>query len=616
MVDHRADNDQSLSFLVNAREDDGWPRAGLLQHLREWASDAFARRPAVRSDVHRHNDTPWSDWLRSNRLALALSCIWAGALVAYGVGYFARLGNVEGSASMLPTLDLVFFTFAILGPIAMIWFAVAMLNRATYLSDAITGQSESALALAATINNLNDSVDALSAGTTGRLEQACDRMEREASASVRTLDKSLTDTATKLETTLLDSVILMDSDIKKRMDRVTHALEDQQSRATQNLQQTIAAIQAAFDRESSEIGTMQRELVSRTDASLQEATLCLQTALNDLTSRQEAGLGAANEHIESAAQGLADDLNTKVQHHLTQIADALNSTQTELTTSASVTSATIRSELGGAFAELRKDVDHVRDSVAAHPPATAHDLAALMGEAVHRIISPEREALTQSVLRISALEEQVRTLLDRFDRTSRLMPHMDAAPALTPASIENAPDDTPLFGSLPQSPASADMNWNAVIHILRGAQPLPGTHEIVERTQSDPELKALIRLRDDILNALGERGLFAEDLAPEHCSAAIWHAWLRKDATLDTSELAGIRDEVSNAIARGWLRQDSANLSLSLRYLQIWQSILHRAVGEGCEDKHLVELTDTSAGRLFLLLGGLTGLFTTPNATH
>ena len=179
MVDHRADDDQGLSFLVNPREDDRWQRPGLIEQARNWL--ASLRNGASRSGAfsrHDRAEVPFGEWLHTNRLALGLSGIWAGALIAYGIGYFARIGSGAGSVSVLPTLDLVFFIFAILGPIVMVWFAVAMLNRATHLSDAIAGQSESALALAATIDNLNDSVDALSTGTTGRLEQACDRMER------------------------------------------------------------------------------------------------------------------------------------------------------------------------------------------------------------------------------------------------------------------------------------------------------------------------------------------------------------------------------------------------------------------------------------------------------
>ena len=606
MVDHRADDDQGLNFLGNARETGGWQRPSLLQQARDWVSDRFGRDETA----FQRSDTPLSEWLQTNWLPVGLSGIWAGVLIAYGIGYFARLGSVDGGTSMLPTVDLLFFAFAILGPIAMIWFAVAMLNRAAYLSDAIAGQSESALALAATINNLNDSVDALSTGTTGRLEQACDRMEREAAASVKTLETSLADATSKLEAALLDGVILMDRNLKDRSDRVATALESQQSQVAQDLQDGVAGIKAAFQRDAKDFGVQQRDLMARTDKSLGETIQRLQTTLKDLTAQQKAGLGAAHDVIQSTANTLATDLTATLKQQITRIEDDLKSTNTNLVSTATTTSKTVAKDLGSALGNLRNDVDQIRQTIAANPPATSEDLAALMGEAVHRIISPERSALTQSVLRITALEEQARTLLAQIDRTSRLMPFIDSAQA-TIADV-TAPQDDSLFKDLPTAQARKALNMTAVVHVLSGAATVPGTREIVDMTLLDPDIASLVELRDDVLNALGERGLFAEDLKPQHCNARIWLAWLLGHNGFDVTPLAGIREEVSNAIARGWLHQSSANLSQSLEYLKTYQRVLHRAVSDGCEDRHIVELADTSAGRLFILLGGLNNLFRKP----
>ena len=608
MVDHRADDDQGLNFLVNSGEHNDWPRPGLIDQARNWLSTKLNKpsRPHTHSDAHQV-DLPVSEWIHANRFALGLSGIWAGALIAYGIGYFARIGSGEGSVSVLPTLDLVFFIFAILGPIAMVWFAVAMINRATHLSDAIAGQSESALALAATINNLNDSVDALSTGTTGRLEQACDRMEREAAASVKTLERSLADVTQKLETALLDGVILMDRNLKDRADRVATALESQQQQVIVELRDSIQNIQSAFERESTEIGTMQRALVSRTDQGLAETTKRLNATLNDLAAQQKAGMGAASDVIANAANGLASELTTSLKQQITHIDQNLKSTNTDLAAAATATSQTIRKDLGNSLDALRQEVEEMRTSIAANPPATSEDLAALMGEAVHRIVSPERSALTQSVLRITALEEQARTLLSQIDRTTRLMPLLDAG---TQAADTPAPSETALFGALPTEPARTSLNWTAVVHVLSGEKPVAGTREIVSKTLRDPDLDALIQMRDTILNALGEHGLFAEDISPEHCTAAIWQAWISGRNDAETRDLAGVRDEVSNAIARGWMRQDGANLALALRYLQTYQRLLRRAGADHqAESRHLIEMADTSAGRLFILLGGLNGLF-------
>lgn len=609
MVDHRADDDKGLSFLVNARENRPWQRPGLLEQAREWLSDMFSpsQKDTYRTD-HGNSDLTVAEWIRKNRLAVALSAIWTGVLFAYALGFFIRLNDASDGVRIVPTLDLAFFIFAIVGPVVMIWFVVAMLNRAAALSEAITGQSESALALAATINNLNDSVDALAMNTTGRLEQACDRMEREANASVNAMEKSLGEISQKLETALLDGVILMDSNLRERSERLASSLQDQQSSITMELRDSIRAIQQSLEQETGRVSAVHRELAGRTEQNLSETARKLKNAMGDLITQQKAGLGAANDALTASANGVANQLADNLKHQIGQIEAQLKTANASLMTTANATSATLRDDLGGALKTLRTEVGQMQASLAANPPATAQDLAALMGEAVHRIVSPERSALTQSVLRITALEEQARELLTKMDRTSRLTPLLEE-----PVS-QNDPDPEPttaLFGALPGGKTRDALNWTAVVHILSGQKEVPGARAIVQQTRQDPDVHALIDMHDRIMNALGEHGLFIEDIVPEHAGANIWHAWIngRRDET--TLALAGIRDNVSNAICRGWLRQNSANRALGLRYLQTYRNLLDRANTDIGADGRLVEMADTSAGRLFILLGGLNAIFGT-----
>ena len=617
MVDHRADDEQGLRFLVNSGNDEHWGRPGVLDRVREWFDGILSpARSGHRSDDDRvgANRAPAqpgfevSDIFRTNRFAIALSAIWTGVLIAYAIGYFTRLGSDGGGVRVLPTLDLVFFIFAIVGPVVMIWFVVAMLNRAASLSEAISGQSESALALAATINNLNDSVDALTIGTTGRLEQTCDRMERETTTGIAQLDKALTSISEKLETALLDGVILMDTNLRDRAETLATKLSEQQTSLSRELQSNIRTVRTALESEAKGVGSAQREMTERLDSTLIDTSKRLDRAIKDLTAQQKAGIGAASDSMEATANRLATSLAGTLAQQIATIDGQLKLANAELSASASETSTTLREDLGSAISKLGTEVEQIREGVAANPPATSEDLAALMGEAVHRIISPERSALTQSVLRITALEEQAKQLLERIDRTSRLAPmledpsgHDDKAQADTEGT---------LFAALPVGKTRLNLNWTAVIHVLNNQEAVPGTREVIQRTVQDPDVADLIQMRDAILNALGDHGLFAEDIAPEHNGAAVWVAWARGERTERTATLASVRDDVSRAIARGWLRQSPANRVLALRFMQTYQRLLERAVADVGVDGRIVELADTSCGRLFILLGGLSAVFT------
>ena len=57
--------------------------------------------------------------------------------------------------------------------------------------EVIADQNETVLALATSVANLADNVDAVTAGTTGRLESACRSMERDSAHSVKQLDARL-----------------------------------------------------------------------------------------------------------------------------------------------------------------------------------------------------------------------------------------------------------------------------------------------------------------------------------------------------------------------------------------------------------------------------------------
>ncbi|MEM7684840.1 MAG: hypothetical protein AAF293_08435 [Pseudomonadota bacterium] len=613
MVDHRADDDRSLRSLLGQGTKDGWAGATLITRISDWFARLWGapdHRQASTAAFHRRGP----DQSSASRLALVVSALWVAALAAYGVGYFTRLGTGEGAVRSLPTLDLIFFAFAIIGPVAMLWVVVALLNRAERLSDAISGQSESALALASTINNLNDSVDALASNTTGRLEQACDRMEREAAASVVALDKALKASTEKLETALLDGVILMDSNMRERSERTGASMEQHQDEVTAVLKSAVAALQTAMKAEVERIGTVREGLAEAVDTGSAEVRAKIDSLLGEIATSHSEGIKTANAAVQASAETAAGDLASSVQARIDSIDERLRASNAEIAAVASDTSATVRKDLTDGVRALREDLEQVKGSVAAHPPASAEDLAALMGEAVHRIVSPERTALTQSVLRITALEEQARTLIEKIDRSSRLAPWMGEVAKTAPVVASHGNPALPL-GEVPTSEERRALNWTSVVHVLAGLEAVPGTQGLIDETLRDPDLTALIRLRDQVIVGLGADGLFPDDVLPEHAEAAVWQAFVQQQNAEEVAALAGVNDNVANAIARGWLRRDPEHQQLAFRFVEAYRVLIARAVDDVGADSRLVELAETSAGRYFILLGGLLGVFGAPRET-
>lgn len=869
MVDHRAEDHRSFSFLSGSGNPPLLTPPVFVSKAWNWLDDIklSGRKSAFSAD------SPtglafWSDRVRTGRLAIGVCLIWVSILAAYGFGFFSQVNTVEGGVNALPTLNLLFFAFAVVGPVIMIWFVAAMISRAERLSRAITGQSESALALAATIDNLNDSLDTLTSSTAGRLAQACDRMEERSAASVDNLENALNKTSGKLDAALLDCVILLDTKLRERTEALTHSVSEQQSHLKRSVDENLKTIQEAIQAETDEFsaaqgrqsrrleqaltqasellkhtlsametqqakslesateivaGTCERieerstagidglqetlntttgkldtavvdcvtqlhtslqeraetltqqvgeqqaalkqtidenlqtvrealqaettefsaaqgERLRHLEQSLTEASELLKSTASALEAQQAKGLASASETIggtcerieeKSAASidNLQETLNTttgkldaalldcvtlldtklreraetltqqvseqqselkqavdenlktiqealqagtteisasqdkhshRLELGLTEASELLKRTLTELQTqqtkglasasetiestceriatelvetlnsriasldqqliqsreriaeASATTQDSIREDLGGALKALTADIEHLRQSIAARPPATHEDLAGLMGDAIQHIVSPERAALIEGTSRLAELENRAQQILEQIDRTSRLTPML--ADMGRPQAQRAQRLSTGLFDELPEEVGRRELNWTAVVHVLTDQAPVPGTEDLIHATLRDPDLAELLKIRDSILSALAEHGLFPEDIPPEHGKPAAWTTWasgIRDDRTVS---LAGVRRDIPNAIARGWLRQSSANCVLAMRYMRTYRRLIERAATAIGEDGRLVEMADSSAGRIFILLGGLHSVFGTSQA--
>ena len=301
MVDHRAEDHRSFGLLTGSGAARSWELPGSLVKARGWVDRLL--------DNGTHNATAppsgfWSDRVRTGRLAIGICLVWVSILAAYGFGFFSEASAVQGGVNAIPTLNLLFFAFAVIGPVVMIWFVAAMMNRAEQLSEVITGQSESVLALAATINNLNDSLDEMSSETSGRMALACNRMESGANASIGRLENALRATSEKLDATLMDSVILMDNRLRERAETLSDRIGEQHQSVKLAIEEDLRAIRQTASAEPL-AGSVHR--IARMETQIRE--LLCQIERSATSGSPKTGRHCSNSGQEDQQTGwLFDDL--------------------------------------------------------------------------------------------------------------------------------------------------------------------------------------------------------------------------------------------------------------------------------------------------------------------
>lgn len=687
MVDHRADRDIGITFSLN----ETLGRVGILGRASHWFSGRERTAFEKREDVAHGASGEIARWLGAHRIALAVSIIWFCTVAAYAVGFVGQFGVGDDAPRAMRTLDLLFLSFAAFGPVAMIWLVALMLDRTSRLADAIGGQSDTALALAATISNLQESLDAQSSGTIERLESACDRMEREISQSTDTLDRALTGTAGKLDAALLDSVIMLDSNFRDRLNRAEKLLADQnaktatrladdataliesirqrsdavtavQMRAASKIENDLVAtgdqlehslaaciervadgltaltqdqrealsvsmslqkraietVSEDLSREIGETGERQRSALSSARAEHQKVTHGLMTelsaALETAVAQQKNRLEEADVLQRRAIDALANDLLGAVKESLVSVNDEMRTANAKLAQETRIASRTVSDDVTPSLKALRVELEEIRKSLSVNPPAAAKDLADLLGDAAKGMISPERAALAQALGRIEALEQRAETLIERIDRSSRLT-ELAGTVAQATAEQQETLIDIPsagaqLFDDTPTTLSGQELNWTAVVHYFAGFETPPAMQRLVDQVAADTDIQQLTAIRSKILGAVAEDGLFADDLVPAHAPADVWASFATDKQDSRLIMLAGVGDDVSEAIMRGWMRRRNENRELGLRYVRLYKKVLTRAAHDLGADDRLVELAETSAGRLFMLIGGLSGVFT------
>ena len=553
---------------------------------------------------------------RLYRLPIIVTGVWLMALGAYAIGYFDRLGAgfADGTVRALPTLDLLFFAFAAVGPVLMLWMVVLLQARSARLSDAMNAQSESALALAATVASLHEAVETLSAGTRGKIADAAAVLERDGAAAIARLDSSLAHTADKLDAGLMDAVLLLDSTLRERTAKADAALDAQRDALARRLDADAERLARSIEAQARGLEASQTMLGERIADSLTAHGNRFERGTAELLEGLGAQMDDIGARVDAALSRLAADLTSAQRNRHRELDADMLQRETRMQNAVEELARTIEGEVAPLLGELRTAMAETSRTVAANPPASAEKLARLLGEAATREIAPERMALTMAVDRLAALEEQAGQLLAQIDRTARLNPLMDAADGSAPLPAGATLPELP-FAALPRGAGRAPLNWTAVIHALDGRPVGEASRRTVEAVRADPDVADVATLAAGLAEALAEDGLHVADLEPVHATAALWHRFAQGERGGEVAALAGIEDDIALAIARARLRDDPAFRALALRLVAGYARLLGRAAAEIGADPRLVELAETPPGRAFVLVATLTRAFQPVPAT-
>jgi hypothetical protein len=588
MVDQPAEAASALGFTrTRARR----RRAGPLTGATDWLTSLAA--PDAEA------------WGRPLFVPVVVTGVWLMALGAYAVGYFERLSAdaAAGATRALPTLDLLFFAFAAAGPVLMLWMVVLLQTRAARLSEALNAQSESALALAATVAGLYEAVESLRESTTARIADAAAAVERDGAAAMAQLDAALAEMVQRLDTGMMDAVAVLDRQLRERTARADASLEVQRDALARRLDEDAERLARAIEAQARGLEAAQAMLGERIEQSLVAHGNRFERGTTELLETLAAQLDEIGDSVNAAMSRLAADLASAQRNRHRDLDADMRKREVRLHDAVEEVARAIEGGVAPLLGDIRVALAETRQAIAVSPPATSGELGRLLGDAAKQEIAPERAALTEAVGRLAAIEGQARELIERIDRTARLNPYMDTSAATRP--FESAPPELP-FSALPRGATRTTLDWTAVVHALGGRRVGEGARRIVEKAAADPDVAAVAELTQRVAAALAEDGLHLADIAPMHATAEPWHRFGMGERGEAVELLGAVEDDIAPAIARARLRDDPAFRDIALRLVVAYARLLARAAAEIGPDPRLVELADTPSGRAFVLLAGPT----------
>ncbi|MEL6479153.1 MAG: hypothetical protein AAFR17_17625, partial [Pseudomonadota bacterium] len=256
------------------------------------------------------------------RLAIFFSLFWIACLAGYGYGYFSLFETDGGVAPPPPTMNLLLFAFAAIGPLTMIWGAAIIVGRAGGISQSLQEQSEAARRLTAELADLRSTVDGQRDAIEQGLATSLLTLEKQVEASATemagtvalltddaaqvltkrnaALEQALARTENTISTTISQRFQSVDETLSSTADRIDRHLVDQLAMLNQMLDARVSALDSTITDGQQRIAAVMEKRALGTDGYLSAATERMEGMLTQSSTRLEEALAARAAAIDTA----------------------------------------------------------------------------------------------------------------------------------------------------------------------------------------------------------------------------------------------------------------------------------------------------------------------------
>lgn len=133
---------------------------------------------------------------------------------------------------------------------------------------------------------------------------------------------------------------------------------------------------------------------------------------------------------------------------------------------------------------------------------------------------------------------------------------------------------------------------------------------VLQRAFKDRTTSKLLYLSQEVLTMLSEDGIYMDELRVENPSASAWRSFANGERGKEVAALGMIRDRTALTLSNTRLKSDSVFREKVHGFLTQFDVILTE-FEETAEDNELVEMGKTRSAIAFMLLGRISGAFST-----
>ncbi|MEM9371618.1 MAG: hypothetical protein AAGA26_10725, partial [Pseudomonadota bacterium] len=349
-------------------------------------------------DVEEPDALPVSPWVERHKWPLILSGVWIAALGAYSVGFLSLYDPAGGAIETPLLLNLLFFCFALFGPLAMLWASILVSDRSAGLADRVREQS----AVAARLGEKLGAVEAL-------LSRQHRLVEDTFGTTVRNLEKKVEETATEM----VGTVGLLTDDaseiLTKRGAGIEQTLGRIENTISARLDDRLSAVDSTLSAGTKQIEhhlvgqlALLNELLNERVSTLDKTIADGQVRVARLIEAQEGGtrevFDQTTEEVAAGLRSSGDRISEELQLRVKGLDDTLTAE-----------SATLKTAIADQITAMSKVVSTIEDGL--EQRLASHQ--ELVTSAVDQRLAKFHEAVSTTQAQSTKVIE---TLTDRIDR--------------------------------------------------------------------------------------------------------------------------------------------------------------------------------------------------------